>query len=270
MGGTLRASPSADSALLLNPAGMSLARSYAISGLYEFRASDTASLTNISVVDSVTSRVAAGLFYSYGHASPSRTIPLGGGQTFALNETVNIHEAGLALSYPLFNMLHLGVTTKYVRQSVDQPEGTPAELAAPTESGVTLDVGAILRPIPALSLGAVGYNLIPIDGSAYPREVGFGISYALGGVFLAEFDAVLNRNGADSVKASYHGGGELFLANTYAFRGGAMYDTLRQATYVSGGLGLVSSKVGLDFGLRQMVDGGAETLIALALKLFVN
>jgi hypothetical protein len=270
MGGTLRAAPSADAALLLNPAGMSLGRFYAVNALYQFRASDSASLVNVSIVDSVTSRVAAGLFYSYGHASPACTLALGGGKTFALTETVNVHEAGIALSYPLANMLHLGVTTKYVRRSVDQPEGTPAETQEPSVSNVTLDVGAILKPISALSLAAVGYNLIPVEGSAYPREVGFGVSYALGTVFLAEFDAVLNLTGADSVKASYHGGGELFLGNTYAIRGGAMHDTLRQATYATGGLGLVSSKMGLDIGLRQMVNGGAETLVAFAIRLYVN
>jgi hypothetical protein len=49
-----------------------------------------------------------------------------------------------------------------------------------------------------------------------------------------------------------------------------MHDTYRQATYASGGLGFVTNKLGFDFGLRQMVDGGAETLIAFSVRLFVQ
>ncbi len=79
MGGALRASPTGESAILLNPAGMTLLRNYIVAGLYQFRVSDDASLVNASVVDSATNKVAAGLFYSFSHASPTKTLALSGG-----------------------------------------------------------------------------------------------------------------------------------------------------------------------------------------------
>ena len=133
-----------------------------------------------------------------------------------------------------------------------------------------MDFGAVVRPLPSLNLGVAFVNAIPIDNPAYSRQLGMGISYALGTKFLAEFDAVLDFDRSDEVKASYHGGAELLLGSFYAFRGGAMHDTLREATYVTGGLGVVAKRLALDFGLRQMVDGGAETMVAFSARLFLQ
>ncbi len=270
MGGTLRAAPSADSAVLLNPAGMALTRAYQISAMYEYRGSDSASLLNVSVVDSLTVKLAAGLFYSYGHAAPNRLIALGAGQTFQLSETSNTHEVGLALAYPLGSLIYLGVTPKYVTHSVSQPEDTPAELTNSGTSGFTMDVGAIINPISTLNLAVTGMNLIPLDNLVYPRLLGLGVSYAFGTTFLAEFDTVLNFSTTESIKPSYHAGAELFLGQAYAIRAGYMYDTIRQANYVTGGLGLVSKMIAVDASLRQMVSGGAETTFAASIRVFLN
>jgi hypothetical protein len=266
MGGTLRAAPSADSAILLNPAGMSLFRAYNINALYSYRGADSGSLVNASIVDSFTAKVAAGLSYSFIHASPSKTLALPTG-AYSLSSTLNTHEAGLALAYPLGDVFFLGLSGKYVYQSVDQPADVPAGGKIDTINGFTMDVGAILRPWSSLSLAVTGQNLIGISKDYYPRLLGMGLAYAMGTRFNAEFDSVLNFSTAESVKASYHVGGELFLGGSYAIRAGYMYDTLRSANYVTGGLGLVSSKISLDFGLRQMVSGGADTTIAFSVRL---
>lgn len=270
MGGTLRAAPSSDAAVLLNPAGMSLTRAFQINGTYQWRASDSASMMNVSVVDSITTKVAAGLFYSFTRGTPSRTLALGAGKTFDLDQTITTHEVGLAVSYPIANMIHLGVTNRYARLGIDQPEGTPDAFKDGGGQGYTMDIGAVLTLIPSLNIAITGQNLVAIHPQYFPRLMGLGVSYTLGTTFLAEFDSVLNFSSADSVKASFHGGGELFLGSTYALRAGVAHDLLREATYVTGGLGLISTKVGLDAALRQMVRGGAETTIALALRVFMN
>jgi hypothetical protein len=270
MGGTLRAAPSGETAILLNPAGLTLARSYIINGTYQYRGSDSASLLNVSVMDSVTKRLAAGLYYSFVHASPSRTLAQKSGKTFTLEETINTHEAGLALAYPLAKMLHLGITGKYAYVDVEQPEKTPTEAVDDGDDGFTMDFGLILTLIPQLNLAATFQNAIPIDHVTYSRQLGLGASYTFGTFLLAEFDTVLDFDRAEVVKPSFHGGLEVFLGGSYAIRGGAQHDTVREATYVTGGLGYVSRKVGLDFGLRQMVDGGAETLLAFSIKLYIQ
>lgn len=270
MGGTLRAAPSADAAVLLNPAGMSLMRSYAINAMYEYRSSDAGSLVNVSIVDSSTAKVGAGLFYNYLHSAPSRLLALGDGKSFSLAESFNTHEGGLALSYPMGDVFYVGLTGKYIYQSVDQPQDTPEAAKLGGTSGFTMDAGAILRPVSSLNLALTGHNLVGLDKDFYPRLLGLGVSYAFTTLFLAEFDSVLNFSTADTVKPSYRVGAELSLGGYFALRGGYMYDTLRVANYVTGGLAVMSAKVALDFGLRQMLSGGADTTVAFSLRLFVN
>ncbi len=266
VGGALRATPNAEDAVLINPAGMSLFRSYQLSGTYQYRASDSGSLVNVSVVDSITSKLAAGLFYSFIHSTPSYTLALGPEESFALQETWTTHETGLALSYPIINSFHLGFTVKYVNHSVDQPEGTPPAAQAEDITGFTLDLGGILQVTSSLNLALTGQNLIAKNPYLYPRLMGMGISYAFENILLVEFDTVLNFSSAESVKPRYHTGLELFLAKTYALRGGAQYDALLQGTYITAGLGLISTKAGLDLSFRQMVSGGAETIFAFGLR----
>jgi len=270
MGGTLRAAPSGETAVLLNPAGLTLHKNYILHGSYSYRGSDSASILTASVVDSVTKRLAAGLYYAYIHASPSRTLPIKGGKVFTLEETIDTHEAGLAMAYPLGNILHLGVTTKYINIELEQPEDTPDAALAEGDDGVTMDIGVILRVIPQLNIAATFHNAIPIDNASYSRSLGLGVSYVFGTMFLAEFNTVLDFDRAEEIMPSYHGGLEVFLAGKYALRGGVMHDTIREATYASGGLGFVTRKLALDFGLRQMVDGGAETLLVFSVRLFVQ
>ena len=270
MGGALRASPSGESSILVNPAGMTLMRNYLVSGLYQFRVSDEASLVNVSVVDSVTNKIAAGLFYSFSHATPTKVLALPGSKHLDLEETRQTHEAGLALAYPIGSYLHIGLLTRYINITVDQPEDTPEALLEEDTDTATIDIGAIIVPFKGLNIAIVGYNVIPVEGDVFPIQLGLGISYNFSGRFLLEFDSVLDFTRDETVAASYHGGAELFLARMVALRAGYQYDTVREAQYVCGGLGFVSRKMGVDVGLRQMVDGGAETLLAISVRMFVK
>ena len=270
MGGALRASPTGESAILLNPAGMSLMRQYIVSGLYQFRVSDEASLVNATVMDSSTNRVAAGLFYSFSHASPTKVLALPGGQAFDLAETIVTHEAGLALAYPFGTYLHIGLLTRYVNISVEQPESTPLAARREDIDTVTMDFGAIVSPIESLRIAVVGYNVVPVDGYEFPIQLGLGIAYTFGSSFMAEFDTVLDFSREETVAASYHGGVELFMASLLAIRGGFQHDTVREASYASGGIGFITRTVGVDLAVRQMVDGGAETLLAVSIRMFVQ
>lgn len=280
MGGALRASAVAENSVLLNPAGLTLARTYVVNAIYQFRVSDSASLVNASIIDSVTTGVAAGLFYSFSHASPTHVLATSTQDNIQIENIIQTHEAGLALGYCLSNMFHLGINARYVYMDVEQTAMAevgglqqavtlPEAFVLETKHTATLDVGGIVRPWGGLSIGVVGHNLVPIKGPAFPIQLGLGLAYAFGTRFLAEFDSVLDFSRDETVVASFHGGGELFLADMVAVRAGVMHDMFREATYASGGLGLVTRKVGLDFGLRQMVDGGAETLIAFSVRLFV-
>jgi len=271
MGGGLRATASGESAIFMNPAGLTLTKSYVLSALYQFRVSDEAHLFNVSVVDSLTTLIAAGVFYSYSHAEPSRHIAMSGGlNPFHLTETIQTHEAGLALGYNLSDFFLIGLNTRYVNITMDQPSDTPTDFVKESTHTGTMDVGAILRPWQGLHIAVVGHNLIPIEGVQFPMQLGMGIAYQFGTYLLAEFDAVLDFSTDETVAASFHGGAELFLKNMVAIRGGAAHNMIWEDTYVTAGLGIVTQKVAVDFGLRQMVEGGAETLIAFSLRFFMK
>ena len=292
MGGALRAAPAGESAMLLNPAGLRLTNAYMIFGLYQFRVSDSASLVNTSLMDSTTSALAAGVFYSFSHASPSRHVPYKPNDPLLLQETIETHETGLSLAYVLFSRLYVGLTAKYVHYDLKQiymPYNTlkDTDPPIPTADDVsidtfTIDVGAILQLFDGLHIGVVGYNLIPVqydklvnnvptrvNSDTFPLSMGLGISYLFSQRLLAEFDAVLDFTTEETITSSFHGGAELYLGDMFALRGGVIFDTKADNTYVTGGLGFVYKKIGLDFGMRQMVDGGAETLIAFSIRMFL-
>ncbi|PIE18859.1 MAG: hypothetical protein CSA65_03925 [Proteobacteria bacterium] len=275
MGGALRAAALGSSSVLLNPAGMSLARMYVINALYQWRGSDAASQLSASVVDSATSRkIAAGLFYNFSHASPTYTLGSAKGP-IGIEQTTNTHEIGVALSMPLGQYFVIGVSGRYINHGASLNEGAPEGLSLPDLSTFTMDVGGVIRLGRSFNIAVVGYNLIPVDdtfSALFPQSIGLGVSYAMGTLFLAEFDTVLDftSDKTKSVTTSVHGGLELFLGKRYVIRGGAMHSQYRDATYVTGGLGLVTKRLGVDASLRQMVDGGNETLLAFALKLFLQ
>src|SRR5262245_29753332 len=70
MGEAQRATATGASGPLLNPAGMSLVRQYVIEGMYGVKVESIGHNANVTVVDSITSRVAAGLFYTFIYESP--------------------------------------------------------------------------------------------------------------------------------------------------------------------------------------------------------
>lgn len=273
MGGALRAAATGTSAPFLNPAGMSLARMYVIGAQYQYRGADSASQLSASVVDSATSaRIAAGLFYNFVYSSPSYMLA---DPAYAVDRTDQLHEVGLSLSAGIGKWVMIGVTTRFVHLTSELPEGAPEGIALPDISTVTLDVGAIIPLIKGLNFGIVGYNLVPVDNDAFPdlfpQSLGLGASYSLGTVFLLSFDTLLDfTSDPDKTTLSFHGGAELFLAKKFVFRGGASHSMFRDATYVTGGVGYVSQRFGLEFGLRQQVDGGTETLAAFSAKLFLG
>jgi len=71
----------------------------------------------------------------------------------------------------------------------------------------------------------------------------------------------------------YGGGAELFLRSGdrqtgYPIRAGAVYDARGEAAYLTGGIGMVSAKFGLDIAARVQIDGGDELTLAFGLRMF--
>jgi hypothetical protein len=66
------------------------------------------------------------------------------------------------------------------------------------------------------------------------------------------------------------GGIEYLAANMVPLRVGYRYDAGRESHFVTGGIGFVDPKWGIDLSLRQEVDGQEATELQLAIRYFVQ
>jgi len=288
MGEAQRAVATGASGPLLNPAGMSLLRQYVIEGIYSFNVEQLGHVAHVSVVDSVTSRVAAGLFYTFIYAQPKVGFNWAGGTVESAQLTRTGHAAGLSLSIPLGDKFIIGATAKYLHLDTTAPlraGTTPANLSLDSVNGITFDIGLLVRLGEKFNIAAIGYNLWDHGSRESPLSLGLAISVIPIRSLTISFDSVINFTGytnykldamtgkvsLDSRITGRLGPGIEFLAgNKVPIRAGVVYDSGLPATFVTLGLGYVSSSFGVDLGYRTKVQGGIENVLALSIRLFVD
>jgi len=258
MGAAGRADARGGEGPLLNPAGMSLARLYTAEGGYQFISREGGHLANASIVDSTSGfNLAGGVFYSYRSASPA-----GGGHLTG-------HEAGVSLSFPFGDRVLLGISGKYLHVS-----GGPLEPDGSSQhSGITADVGVIVKAGSMLTIGAVGYNLHDLSTVQAPVGLGYGVAVTPLPDLVIALDGAHDFTTSDpgrGITTTVGGGAEYMFEHRVVFRAGGGRDGRSEHDYVSAGLAAVSELGAVDFGLRQDVSGdGRLTFIAAGLRLFV-
>jgi hypothetical protein len=294
MGEALRANATGAAGVILNPAAMSLVKQYVIEGMYGIRIEDLGHHVHVSVVDSVTARVAAGLYYDFIYASPKVGFDWAGGRVESASLTRTGHTAGLALSMALGERFLLGVNAKYLHidTTAPLPMGTqPQSLTLDTVNGVTFDVGLIVRLGERFNIAAIGYNLWDHGSRESPLSLGVGLSFTPIPSLQINFDTVVNFTGYkqatyaldgsvlkidNKVTARLGPGLEYLVAGRVPIRAGVVYDSAlsgngkRGATFLTLGVGYLSTQFGVDLSYRTKVEGGLENFLMLGLKLFVN
>jgi len=232
--------------IFLNPAGISARKRYSIEGgmLVDRRGSETVGEFFVgSIVDSITGPVTGAV--SYARAQEG-------------DLTGSIWHLGMA--GPLLGKLHAGVTGKYVDLS-----------GVRRSRAVTLDAGIFWQVAEYVSVGAAGYNLVPIANDL-AAPMGFGAGLGLGtdrGVQItADWRADLDRAGKTTNR--FAAGVEVLLRALVPVRAGWMRDELLDTQWWSVGAGLVTrSGVALDVGYRQSLDDASARSVAATLKLFL-
>jgi hypothetical protein len=288
MGEAQRATATGASGPLLNPAGMSLVRQYVIEGMYGVKIETVGHHANITVVDSITARVAAGLFYSFIYETPRFGFTWAGGHVESAQATRTGHAAGLSLSIPLGDKFIIGATAKYLHfdTTAPLPMGTvPDHLTFDSVNGVTFDVGMILRLGDKFHAGLIGYNLWDHGSRESPLSLGIGLAYVPLPTLSINFDTVINFTGFQTyhydmatgkvsldqrTTARLGPGIEFLAAQKVPIRGGVVYDSGLSGTYLTLGLGYLSPSFGIDLGYRAKVSGGIENFLMLGLRLFIN
>lgn len=255
-GESMRADAQGTLAIGLNPAGLALGHQLVFEGWYGFRPDDSASHVMAAACDSTTP-VAGCFHYRYFVAEPES-----GGESFRRR----VHEFGTTFARAIGERLAIGIGGKYFDYNSELPEGDA--------SGFTVDVGAVFRATSSLSIAAVGYNVIAEDTAQYPLAVAAGLAFRpMENLGLAA-DGVWNLEAPEGQGTGrYSGGGSLFLRSEngqtgYPIRAGVVHDVGLDGTFITAGLGFVTTKLGVDIGVRKQVAGGDELLILGSLRLF--
>ncbi len=254
LGEGLRAGATGGMATTLNPAGLPLTRELVFEGSFGYRPDDRASLVGISACDSTNA--APGCFY-YHYVGNSPEI---GGMEYGRRS----HVGGITLSRALSPRVNLGVGGKYF----DFESDVMGEEAA---SGFNWDLGATARLTDIVNLGVVGYNLVGTKSLEFPRAAAAGVLLRPGQGLAVGFDALWNLD-REGKTGRYGGGAEYFISPQagkvgYPLRAGVVHD-VATGTYVSGGAGIATLKLGFDVAARKQVAEGDELLITASLRVF--
>lgn len=260
MGGASRAWAVGNTALLLNPSGMSLVKAYNLEGAYAYTTRLKGQFLHASVVDSTSALgVSGGLYYTY------RFDELAGVSGSA-------HEAGGALSMPLGSYVAIGATVKWFRLlGLDRGPNL-------STGGVTFDAGVTLRPTQQVSLAVVAANLRDLHTGHAPRTLGYGAAFLPIPTLVIAVDGVTSFTGDDVLGfkgTGVRGGVELSLAQRVALRLGGGTDAMRGVGYLSGGVSAFSDMGAIDVGVRgdlfPMKTGSEKNLfLGVSLRLFVS
>jgi hypothetical protein len=256
-----RADAFGSAATHLNPAGAALARSYVLEGDGGYRAEDDTLWGRVSVCDSVSSVIAACVYYDYFAGTQKIT---------EQTRDRTLHEGGLTLALPVSPYVLLGVNNKYV----DYSESGSAAASGDSTEGYLLDAGVLVRPTSSFRVAAVGYNLAGDPTAQFPRGVGAGLAFRTASLLLAA-DAVWNLDEEGERQTGRYGGGAEYLVASAAgqagfpLRAGYVYDAWNGASYVTGGLGYVTSRAAFDLGARVQVDAGSERMARLSVRFFL-
>lgn len=173
MGSGSRASATGTSALLANPAGLSMAQQFAVDPMYQFAINDRTHGIGIGLSDSLNNqRVALGIYYIFSRGTPrvGYTDLNGAGQS--LDVQLFGHEVGGVLSVAaVINWLSIAVKPKYLYTSLRfvDDEGD-ARNARPRHSAFGLD-GAVTANFAGWArLSVVGENLLGPDDPNWTED----------------------------------------------------------------------------------------------------
>lgn len=229
MGDAQRAVGTGNDTLFLNPAGMSLAPRYVIETFWRYDSWTKANQFSISLIDSRSGPVAAGLAYTYEWVGEDSSVRAGS-------------RVDMGSSYTLTKFLLFGITMHY--HGLQTATGQVRTVSGDT--GFLILIGGFL------SIAITGHNVInPInDTRAAPRMFGGGLNLKIIPELNLAFDwrKSVELPGKPS---AYHWGIEYFLAKSFPLRFGYVSDEVLNQQRWSMGLGYAHQAFGVDLAYSR-------------------
>lgn len=257
--GAYRAIASDNDALYYNPAGIAQTKRYSIRPDYIYNISSNDHLVGVSIADSQTNVVAAGVDYHLG-IDPTAT---------AYNFT---HQARLAVAYAPLEFFSFALEGKYfVLPSADSQSGG---------NYLTADAG-ILATLPfGMSFAAVGYNLVPTSSDQLPMAFALGSALMIGGSpvvpnglysgLTVAFDwRMKDLLQKDKIKHSLHAGAEFLLFEIVPIRAGYQVALASAEHSISFGAGFASPVVGVDLLFDLGIINSSKKAIGAGITVFL-
>lgn len=285
LGEAYRAIATGNDAIYMNPAGIAQIPRYSPELHYNFNLDKEDHQVDLSVVDSKTTMVAAGLGYTFQGRELTRRLTLQ-------------HTATLALAYPLFPQLFtVGVGLKYVNIS--------DAIVGNYMNALSADVGLLATLPGGVSLAAVGYNLIPIRSTDIPLSAALAAAWDLGPLSALIFGGgpsagpVIDASGAlrqpglgafrgplsnlvltadwyinfftlDGPQSRISAGVEYLLLDLVPLRAGYQWNQEEANHLVSIGAGFILPYFGFDVAFQQSVVDLDHRTFAMSLKFFLD
>jgi hypothetical protein len=201
---------------------------------------------SVAVVDSSTSEVAGGLAYHlvrYGPPDARRTA----------------HLNTLAIGFPISEAFYVGASGRHVLMG-----------GGASGSGITMDAGLLIRPLPFLAISASGHNLVDIANPDVQRHYALSAAY-LGGLLTITGEArgflEAPENGGNRI--AYSGGIEYLFGQSFPLRAGYSFDQTTGTQFLGAGIGLLTESGGFDLGYRHELNGTGK-MFALTAKIQVR
>lgn len=223
-----------------NPAALSAFKRYQIEASGAWDIPNGMGFGTLALADS-TNVIAGGLSYHF--------------VTFGGLERRWAHVTTMALSYALAEWLHLGVSGRH-----------HVLVGASQTNSITMNAGLVVKPLPQLSIGVSGHNLINNFNRDITRFFVASVSALLFNQLTPCFDLRADFN-QPTPRFAFHGGLEWLIAMTVPVRIGYQYDGIMNHNYLSFGVGWFLEGSGIDLAYRHELGGAEGRMLALTLKL---
>lgn len=263
-----RASARSTQAQQDNPANLAWGGVAHVESLFSYQPQLKSYAVGAAVVDSMTSsHIAAGLSTRFLFGENSAGAHSG-------------WEGRLSLGVPIGEMISIGLAGRYGNFTVSnphvRPQRPPAEDEEPDQTfkfkAFTLDAAVTLRLFQGFTLSAIGTNLIDHKTPLAPLMVGGAAAFTLGSISIgADLLTDLNLHDQFSGAKLLVGGGlEYLTQGLIPLRLGYAYDQGRHTHALTGGVGYLDQRFGLQISFRQLVTNPKDTTLFASVQYFVQ